>query len=238
MQVEVNSYEDLGHYLRDVRESMKLDTREVAERLHIRAKYLEAMEAGDMAALPGKVYVRGYLRQYAAFLGLNQNEIGEAFDRLSNGSREVRYFVPEPDSRSYQPGMLAVGVVLVALALIYAYWYVTHKKALPTEGYEAVAPVPEALLPDAPEAADAVSMPPEGVTPAEGMQEEVMGPPAPEAEAQGSMPLPAAGQTQVEQTATTQPQENKLQDTPKKPVKKRKPKPKPKDTSTLPWLQQ
>jgi hypothetical protein len=41
----------------------------------IRARYLEALERGDWRALPGAVYTKGFLRNYAVYLGLDPEEV-------------------------------------------------------------------------------------------------------------------------------------------------------------------
>lgn len=145
MQVELNSFEDIGDYLREVRESLALDTRDIGQRLNIRAKYLEALERGAIAEIPGKVYARGYLQNYAEFLGLDKDEIANTFDRLDGGGSKVRYFVPEPTERHYQPGMLVVVVALIVVTAIYYYWYKNHSVSEPPE-YQRVSPVPERLI--------------------------------------------------------------------------------------------
>lgn len=145
MQVEINSYADIGDYLREVRESLGLDTRDIGMRLNIRAKYLDALEEGRIDALPGKIYARGYLQNYAEFLGIDKEEIAEAFDRLSGGGARMQYFVPEPTERNYQPGMVVVGVAIIAVLSVYYYWYTHHYASVPPD-YLRVSPVPERLL--------------------------------------------------------------------------------------------
>lgn len=145
MQVELHSYSDIGDYLREVRESLGLDTREVGQRLNIRAKYLAALEEGKIEVMPGKTYARGYLQNYAEFLGLDKDGIAAAFDRVNGGGGKVRYFVPEPTSRNYQPGMLVVGVALVVVLGVYYYWYNNHH-AVVVPDYQRVSPVPERLI--------------------------------------------------------------------------------------------
>ena len=146
MQFEVRDYNDIGSYLRDVRESHRLDVRDIAQHLNIRAKYLVALENGTLGDIPGKVYARGYLQNYAEYLGLDKNEIAEAFDRVQATQKQVKYFVPEPTARSYQPGMLMVGSAIGVVFLIYLYWYSTHKEVLNPPAHEMVSPVPERLL--------------------------------------------------------------------------------------------
>src|SRR3954449_6983894 len=41
----------------------------------IRARYLAALERGEYRELPGAVYTKGFLRNYAAYLGLDPDEI-------------------------------------------------------------------------------------------------------------------------------------------------------------------
>lgn len=150
MQAQLTSYQDIGGYLRDVRESLGFDVRAVGQQLNIRAKYLVALEEGRIEEMPGKIYARGYLQHYAEYLGLNKDEIAEAFDRMGEKGK-VRYFVPEPTARNYQPGMIIVGVALVVVLGVYHYWYKNH--TLPEQqDYEMVSPVPERLVapPEAP----------------------------------------------------------------------------------------
>jgi len=62
---------DISRRLRTRREELGLSLAEVQAETKIRRKYLEALEAGDDAALPGEVYLKGFLRFYGEFLGLD-----------------------------------------------------------------------------------------------------------------------------------------------------------------------
>jgi cytoskeleton protein RodZ len=61
----------IGQQLRQARQARDLTLEQVAFETHIRAHYLEAIEAGDYDRLPSLVQVRGFLRIYAGFLGLD-----------------------------------------------------------------------------------------------------------------------------------------------------------------------
>lgn len=61
----------LGEELRAAREARNLSLSDVSERLHIRTVYLQSLEEEDWAAIAAPVYVRGFLRTYARFLGLD-----------------------------------------------------------------------------------------------------------------------------------------------------------------------
>ncbi len=65
----------LGDLLRGAREGKGLSLAKAEQGTRIRQRYLQALEEGDYAALPEPVYAKGFLRNYAAFLGLNAEEI-------------------------------------------------------------------------------------------------------------------------------------------------------------------
>lgn len=67
--------EEIGPYLRRAREKFALSLEDVSAQLHIRPRYLTALEQGRMDELPGKVYARGYLATYAQFLGLAPEQV-------------------------------------------------------------------------------------------------------------------------------------------------------------------
>jgi cytoskeletal protein RodZ len=63
--------EIVGQQLRQVRQERNLTLDQAARETLIRAHYLEALEAGDLSQLPSKAHAKGFLRAYAAYLGLN-----------------------------------------------------------------------------------------------------------------------------------------------------------------------
>ncbi|RIK42489.1 MAG: hypothetical protein DCC57_18325 [Chloroflexi bacterium] len=67
----------LGAMLRERREAMGVTLAEVEVATRIRQKYLSALEADEWHLLPGEVVGRGFLRNYADYLGLEPNEVME-----------------------------------------------------------------------------------------------------------------------------------------------------------------
>lgn len=61
----------VGEILRHAREDQKLTLEQVSTALHIRTRFLEALEASDIRALPSLAQSRGFLRLYAEHLGLD-----------------------------------------------------------------------------------------------------------------------------------------------------------------------
>jgi cytoskeletal protein RodZ len=70
----------VGKKLREAREAKKHTLAEVASSTHIRLHYLEAMESGKFEVLPSNLQVKGFLRAYAGYLGLNPEPLIEAVD--------------------------------------------------------------------------------------------------------------------------------------------------------------
>jgi cytoskeleton protein RodZ len=60
----------IGQLLRDTREKQGLTPDEVSRELFLRKRVVGAIESGNWENLPHPVYVRGYVRQYAAFLDI------------------------------------------------------------------------------------------------------------------------------------------------------------------------
>lgn len=69
----------IGTYLRQHREEKKLTLEQVAEHTGIREPYLEDLENGDFHKIPGDVFIRGFLRNYGNYLGLDGNGLVEAY---------------------------------------------------------------------------------------------------------------------------------------------------------------
>jgi len=115
----------VGSGLREVRERLGWKLPDVAAELRIRLPYLEAIERGDLAALPGPAYQTGFVRSYAQVLGLDAEEILRRF-RAEGGigmptKAELSFLAPVPD-RAVPPGaVLLLGVVLVLAG--YGLWY-------------------------------------------------------------------------------------------------------------------
>jgi len=70
----------IGETLKEARKARGLSLEEVAEKTKIRPRYLEAIEVENFDLLPGQIYVRGFIRNYARFLGLNPEPLVALFD--------------------------------------------------------------------------------------------------------------------------------------------------------------
>ena len=69
----------IGAYLRQKREEEHLTLGQVAEHTGIRENYLSALEDGHFSMIPGDVFIRGFLRKYGNYLGLDGNLVVEVY---------------------------------------------------------------------------------------------------------------------------------------------------------------
>src|SRR5438128_4292489 len=79
--------EALGQELRAAREARDLTLDQAEQQTRIRVKHLDSLERGQHAALPSIVQARGFLRNYARFLGLDADEMVARFDDAQGGRR-------------------------------------------------------------------------------------------------------------------------------------------------------
>lgn len=76
----MGSIEEIGHTLQETRQRLGYTLEHVEQETRIRAARLEALERGDVESLPSQVQARGFLHNYAAFLGLDAEQIVARFD--------------------------------------------------------------------------------------------------------------------------------------------------------------
>ena len=79
----------IGQKLKQAREERRLTIENVFEVTRIRAQYLQALEADDLSAMPSPVQARGYLRNYAEFLGLNFDQLLDEMRAANTSSDEI-----------------------------------------------------------------------------------------------------------------------------------------------------
>lgn len=65
----------IGQRLRAQREEQRLTLEKVFDATRIRVQYLQALEADDLSVMPSPVQARGYLRNYAEFLGFDVDQL-------------------------------------------------------------------------------------------------------------------------------------------------------------------
>lgn len=68
-----------GGVLMRVRESKGISLEQIAQRTKISMTHLRAIESNQYEKLPARVYVRGFVSQYAKFLGLSPERVCDSY---------------------------------------------------------------------------------------------------------------------------------------------------------------
>jgi cytoskeletal protein RodZ len=94
----------------------------------IRARYLGALERGDYKELPGAVYTKGFLRNYALYLGLDPEEVLGQWRRERGDGKEQppAIVVPRPITTprkglTFSPSLVVVALLTVVILAFGAY---------------------------------------------------------------------------------------------------------------------
>ena len=96
----------IGDLLRRERERQNLSIKDIEKATSIRALYIDAIEKGEYKTLPGEVYAKGFVRNYANYLKLNANEIVSGFNEEMHPQEEMHEAAESSfaeDARQAQP---------------------------------------------------------------------------------------------------------------------------------------
>jgi Helix-turn-helix domain len=114
---------EIGNSLREARLRQTLDFPEIEQATKIRGKYLRALEDEQFDVLPAQTYVKGFLRSYAEYLGLDgQLYVDEYNSRFVVGEEEspARPRRSAPPSRGVQVQSRVVLLTLLGIAAVTA----------------------------------------------------------------------------------------------------------------------
>ena len=104
----------IGQRLKVEREEQRLTLEKVFDATRIRIQYLRALEADDLSVMPSPVQARGYLRNYAEFLGLDVDRILDELRETSTQPTSGEVIGPADQAPPIpQPAIEAVETVAV-----------------------------------------------------------------------------------------------------------------------------
>src|SRR5436190_23561760 len=78
-----------GEELRREREIRGISLKEIADATKISKRFLDAIEKNDHKTLPAPVFTRGFIREYARYLGLSSEEIVNRYNFAAAGDERI-----------------------------------------------------------------------------------------------------------------------------------------------------
>lgn len=192
--------ESFGPWLRRQREMREIDLREIADSSKISLRYLQAFEENRFDELPADVFAKGFLRHYARFVGIDQEEAVNFFAQARKEANlrqeedevtrvvRIRSSKNSSSRRRESANRRFVMVILLAAALLlFLIWQLSEwQQRQAIAGGEAPAQVPAVVLPadgdgaeggrQEPAAEAAAAIEPAAIDPATGLP--VVAPPA------------------------------------------------------------
>jgi cytoskeletal protein RodZ len=135
----------LGEKLRQAREERGISISEVAEQTRISPMYLELIENDNYKPLPGGIFNKGFVKAYAKYVGIDEQEALQDYARLITQNDEnpedsqprYRPEVLTDDARSASsivPTVIFAGVILALMTggILFVVNYIKNQPSTPT----------------------------------------------------------------------------------------------------------
>jgi cytoskeletal protein RodZ len=90
----------VGNVLRNEREKKGLSIKDIENATSIRALYINAIEENDFKVIPGEVYVKGFIRNYAGYLGLDPQKIMDIYKQMQQNTQPPVSEQPLPPAQN------------------------------------------------------------------------------------------------------------------------------------------
>lgn len=129
---------ELGNRLKEARVAKGLTLEELQEITKIQVRYLTGIEEGNYSMMPGKFYVRAFIKQYAEAVDLSPEELFEEFEGEipSPVNEEISQNLSRVNSRKTLDSknskvfdiLPTILIVLVVIGIIFMIWYFVNSK--------------------------------------------------------------------------------------------------------------
>jgi transcriptional regulator with XRE-family HTH domain len=144
----------LGEELRQARENKGISLRQISDATHIGIRFLQAMEQDNYKILPGGIFNRAFVKNFARYVGVDEEhalaKYQQQLDELGGEpSRPLSRFevLDEGETSSWSSTLLAaLGIIILALGIYGAYKYLSQEKR-PEEKKVTEQVTPSATLP-------------------------------------------------------------------------------------------
>jgi cytoskeletal protein RodZ len=124
----------IGQDLKRERELRSISLEEIAEATKINPRFLRELEAENLDALPGEFFIRGIIREYAKYLGLDENDALNTYLESRQSDEQDR--IPIRNGSSGLPKNITSAIRIAALgafliAVLFGLFFIFGKKEPP-----------------------------------------------------------------------------------------------------------
>jgi hypothetical protein len=147
----------VGAYLSQERKQKKISLVDIAKVTRISVQYLEALERDEFRVLPASIFVRGFLRTYAAQIGLDPKEVLRMYENQTSTLPPPERTVAAAPRKETEPLVKYISTLfIIALGVGIAFFFFFKETSVPPSS-----PVrsPETLQPETPLAKGSPSYP-------------------------------------------------------------------------------
>lgn len=119
--------DSLGEFLKETRLKLNISMEQIVEDTHIVKKFIEAIEKDEFSAFPGETYLKGFLRSYSQYLGLDSDDIIRRYEKIKmmETPTPIEQLIPKPQT-NFKP-LIILSIVIIFLALIISGGYLLFK---------------------------------------------------------------------------------------------------------------
>jgi cytoskeletal protein RodZ len=121
----------LGEQLRNTRESKNISLEDASKDVKISMRYLKALEECDYSEFPAQTYIKGFLTNYAKYLGLDPKSMLAQYSKLMlPKDDEIENFTPKRAQRRLarkRVVMLFIILILALCSLVAVMWWYSQQ---------------------------------------------------------------------------------------------------------------
>lgn len=138
----------VGQFLRQERERKNISLEAVVKATRITLQTLEALERDDFRAISAPIFVRGFLRTYASYLGLDPKEVTARYESqidLIKISPKMRESLPDKLENPLLKYIIVLCLILMGVAI--GFYFFQKKAPAPTPKPAPLATIPRPSTP-------------------------------------------------------------------------------------------
>lgn len=121
----------VGQILKEERTKKNLTLEDIEHATKIRKKILQSLENGDWKSLPSTTFVKGLIKNYGRFLGLDHNELiafyRREFDEKKEGKRVTQPSKVKTGGFRLTPQLVTASVIAIGVLLVVGYLFIQYQ---------------------------------------------------------------------------------------------------------------